>query len=194
MKARVKLADGKLRNIKHISVTTFWGQDGKPLSAAAFLTMLFGKLPEFFSDEDELCTIWSMPDTRKKLLAGLSESGFGKDQLSEMQKIIDAENSDLYDVLAFVAFAQEPISREVRATHAAACINTAFNGKQQAFLEFVLGHYVQDGVEELDQEKLRPLLLLKYHDSIAEAVADLGRPEEIGRVFAGFQKYLYQQL
>lgn len=48
------------------------------------------------------------------------------------------------------------------------------------------------GVEELDQSKLTPLLRLKYHDSIADAVADLGVPEEISRVFAGFQKYLYQ--
>ena len=51
--------------------------------------------------------------------------------------------------------------------------------------------YVSVGVEELDQEKLTPLLWLKYHNSIADAVADLGNPEEIGKVFAGFQKYLY---
>jgi type I restriction enzyme R subunit len=51
---------------------------------------------------------------------------------------------------------------------------------------------VQVGVEELDREKLRPLLLLKYNNAIADAVADLGRPEEIGYVFTGFQKYLYQ--
>ena len=72
-------------------------------------------------------------------------------------------------------------------------INAQFNAKQQAFLDFVLSHYVKEGVQELDQEKLTPLLRLKYHDSIADAMADLGRPEEIGRVFAGFQKYLYQQ-
>ena len=57
----------------------------------------------------------------------------------------------------------------------------------------MLSHYVSVGVEELDQEKLTPLLRLKYHDSIADAVADLGKPEEIGKVFSGFQKYLYQQ-
>ena len=56
---------------------------------------------------------------------------------------------------------------------------------------FVLCHYVSVGVEELDQEKLTPLLRLKYHNSIADAVADLGNPEEIGKVLAGFQKYLY---
>jgi type I restriction enzyme R subunit len=192
-KARVKLADGKERNIRHIAVTTFWGQDGKPLSAAEFLTLLFGQLPEFFKDEDELRAIWSMPDTRKKLLEGLAEKGFGKDQLTEMQKIIDAENSDLFDVLAYVSFALQPISREERAARAIAIINAHFNSKQQSFLDFVLSHYVKVGVEELDQEKLRPLLLLKYHDSISEAVADLGKPEDIGKVFTGFQKYLYQQ-
>ena len=67
-----------------------------------------------------------------------------------------------------------------------------FNTKQRVFLDFVLSHYVNVGVDELDQEKLNPLLRLKYHNSIADAVADLGRPDEIGKVFAGFQKYLYQ--
>ena len=71
-------------------------------------------------------------------------------------------------------------------------ISTHFNSKQEVFLDFVLSHYVSVGVEELDQAKLTPLLRLKYHDSIADAVADLGKPEEIGKVFTGFQKYLYQ--
>ena len=72
-------------------------------------------------------------------------------------------------------------------------MSTHFNTKQRVFLDFVLSHYVKVGVEELDQEKLTPLLKLKYHDSIADAVADLGQPEEIGRAFVGFQKYLYQE-
>lgn len=38
------------------------------------------------------------------------------------------------------------------------------------------------------------MLRLKYHNSIADAVADLGKPEDIGRVFSGFQKYLYEQV
>ena len=162
------------------------------MSAQQFMEMLFGKLPEFFKDEAELRALWSAPDTRAKLLQGLAEKGFGRDQLAEMQKIIDAEKSDLFDVLAHVAYALPPLTREERAAKAKVVISRHFNTKQQAFLDFVLSHYVKVGVEELDQEKLTPLLRLKYHDSIADAVADLGRPEEIGRVFAGFQKYLYQ--
>ena len=192
-KAKVKLADGKERNIQHMTCTTFWHPDGTPMSAQQFMEMLFGKLPEFFKNEDELRALWSMPDTRKKLLQGLSEKGFGHDQLAEMQKIIDAEKSDIFDVLAYVAYAMPPITREERATKARIIISTHFNTKQQVFLDFVLSHYVSVGVEELDQEKLALFLRLKYHDSIKDAVADLGKPEEIGNVFIGFQKYLYQQ-
>ncbi len=88
--------------------------------------------------------------------------------------------------------ARPPLTREVRAASAKVHINTRFSAKQQVFLDFVLSHYVSVGVEELDQNKLTPLLRLKYHDSIADAVADLGKPDEIGKIFAGFQKYLYQ--
>jgi type I restriction enzyme R subunit len=189
---KVKLADGKARTIQHMMCTTFWHPDGTPMSAQQFLELLFGKLPEFFKDEAELRALWSAPDTRRKLLNGLSEKGFGKDQLAEMQKIIDAEKSDLFDVLAHVAYALPPISREERANRAKVIISERFNTKQQAFLDFVLGHYVSVGVEELDMDKLTPLLHLRYRDSIADAVADLGRPEEIGKAFSGFQKYLYQ--
>ena len=193
-KIRVKLADGKERSIQHMTATTFWHPDGTPMSAQQFMEQLFGKLPEFFKNEAELRAIWSAPDTRKKLLQGLAEKGFGVEQLAEMQKIIDAEKSDIFDVLAHVAYALAPVTRAERATHARIHINTRFSAKQQAFLDFVLAHYVSVGVEELDQDKLTPLLRLKYHDSIADAVADLGKPQDIGMLFAGFQKYLYQQV
>jgi type I restriction enzyme, R subunit len=192
-RAKVKLADGKARNIQHMMVTTFWHPDGTPMSAAEFLEELFGKLPEFFKDEEELRRLWSDPDTRRKLLEGLAEKGFGKEQLTEMQKIIDAEKSDLFDVLAFVAYATAPQTREARAALARPAVSAHYNDKQRAFLEFVLSHYVSVGVEELDKDKLKPLLLLKYHDSISDAVKDLGEPEDIGRVFAGFQRYLYEE-
>ncbi len=192
-KAKVKLADGKERKIQHMMCTTFWHPDGTPMSAQQFMEMLFGSLPAFFKDEEELRSLWSLPDTRKKLLEGLGEKGFGRDQLAEMRKIIDAEKSDLFDVLAYVAYALPPITREERATRAKVIISDRFNSRQRVFLDFVLSHYVIVGVEELDVAKLNPLLRLKYNDSIADAIADLGRPEEIGIVFKSFQKYLYER-
>jgi len=188
---KVKLADGKERTIQHMQCTSYWHPDGTPISAHEFMQLLFGQLPDFIKNEAELRTLWSVPDTRKKLLQGLSEKGFGLDQLAEMQKIINAENSDLFDVLAYVAYASPPVAREVRAANAKVYINTQFNAKQQVFLDFVLQHYITVGVEELDTEKLNPLLRLKYHNAIADAVADLGQPEKIRQVFTGFQKFLY---
>ncbi len=191
-KVKIKLADGKTRTIQHMMVTSFWHPDGTPMSAQQFMEMLFGKLPEFFKNEAELRALWSAPDTRSMLLQGLAEKGFGREQMAEMQRIIDAEKSDLFDVLAHVSYALPTLTREERAAKAKLEIDTHFNGKQQLFLDFVLSHYVSVGVEELSQEKLTPLLRLKYHDSISDAVADLRKPEEIGKVFTGFQKYLYQ--
>ena len=39
----------------------------------------------------------------------------------------------------------------------------------------------------------RKALMTDYYPLIADAVADLGKPDEIGRVFADFQKYLYRR-
>ena len=191
-KAKVKLADGKERQIQHMMATSFWHPDGTPMSAAQFVSALYGHLPEFFKDEDELRAIWGLPDTRKKLLAGLAEKGFGHDQLAEMQKIIDAEDCDLFDVLAHIAYAEAPLTREERAERAKAVIGTTYSSKQQAFLSFVLAHYVSEGIEELDETKLGPLLKLKYNNAIADAFADLGSPDTVRKAFVGFQRYLYQ--
>jgi type I restriction enzyme R subunit len=188
----VQLADGKARSIQHMTVTTFWHPDGTPMTAQQFMELLFGKLPEFFKSEAELRELWCAPATRAELLRRLTEKGFGPEQLAEMQRIIDAQNSDLFDVLAYVAYALPTVTRQERAMTAKTEISTHFTARQQAFIDFVLAQYVQVGVEELGPDKLAPLLRLKYHNAITDAVADLGLPDEIGKVFTGFQQYLYQ--
>jgi len=95
-------------------------------------------------------------------------------------------------VLSNFAYASPPVTREVRAGHAKGSINGLFNPKQQGFLDFVLSHYISVGVEELDTAKLAPLLRLKYHDSIPDALADLGDAASIAEASSGFQKFLYQ--
>ena len=192
IKLEVKLADGKVRQIQSMAATTFWSADGTPMSAAQFLENLYGVLPEFFQDEDQLRALWSSPDTRRKLLEGLAEKGFSREPLAEMQKVIEAESSDLFDVLAYVAFALAPHTRAERAAMAKAEVHQQFTDKQQAFVDFVLAQYVKEGVEELDSEKLTPLLRLRYQNAIADAVADLGSADQIRKVFVGFQRYLYQ--
>ena len=192
-KIRIQLADGKTRLLQHMTATSFWSADGTPMSAAQFLALLYGALPDFFKDEDELRRIWSDPDTRKALLAGLADKGFGRTPLAEMQAVIEAENCDLFDVLAYVAFAADPVSRVDRAEAAKAATAAAADctDKQQAFVDFVLAQYVKEGVDELDGDKLSPLLKLKYNNALADAFADLGRPDQVHGLFVGFQKHLY---
>ena len=191
-KIKVTLADGKERAIQHMMLTTFWHPAGTPMSAQQFMELLFGKLPQFFQSEAELRALWSAPDTRAKLLQGLADKDFGHDKLLAMQQLIDAEKSDLFDVLAYVAYLLPPVTRAARADLARVHINSNFSSKQQAFLDFVLQHYINEGVSELAQDKLNPLLRLKYNGSIKDAVKDLGGEETtINKIFVGFQRYLY---
>jgi type I restriction enzyme R subunit len=170
--------------------TSFWSPDGTPISSAQFIKRLFGELPELFKDEDELRAIWSMPDTRKKLLDGLEEKGYGGDQLLEMSRLIEAENSDLFDVLAYVSFAQPTITRAERVNFNKDLIYSNCSDSEREFLSFVLGHYVAQGVSELDESKLPDLLELKYH-SVADSISILGSVGSIRNTFIGFQKHLY---
>ena len=189
-KLKIKLRDGKEREIQHMIATSFWSPDGKPISAEEFLHNIFGALPEFFKSEEELRTIWSDPATRKALLEKLSEAGYGKDELETLQKLINAEKSDLFDVLEYVSFAISPITRELRVASTKEDILSGLNDKQKEFVEFVLSKYIESGVEELDQEKLPKLLELKYH-AISDAAEILGGVEKIRQTFIAFQKLLY---
>ena len=191
---KIKLADGKERTIQHMMATSFWGPDGKPMSAAQFVERLFGELPALFKNEDELRALWSDPATRKKLLDELQEKGFGDAQLSEIKRMVDAEKSDLYDVLAYIAFALAPITREERVTTRKDLIFATYSDdKLRTFLNFVLGEYVKEGVEELGQDKLTPLLELKYR-SVNDAAKELGGIAAIRSTFVGFQRLLYERV
>jgi type I restriction enzyme R subunit len=193
VKVKVKLRDGKEREIQHMASTMYYDSDGKPLTAEQFMDKLFGKLPDLFQTEEELRRVWSSPITRKALLEKLAEAGFGSEQLHIMQSIIDAEKSDLFDVLTYIAYASQPITRENRVAKAQSKIFAALTNEQKQFIEFVLSKYIETGVEELDQEKLPHLLNLKYK-AIEDAKEILGSIENIRKLFMGFQGYLYQPM
>lgn len=187
---RIKLADGKERAIQHTVQTSFWGKDGRPVSAVRFVELLFGELPGLFRNEEELRQLWSVPATRSALLEQLSEKGFQKEQLTDLQLLIEAENSDLYDVLAYIAYTTPTRSRSVRAKQAMEHFHH-YDTEQRTFLEFVLQQYVISGVEELAEDKLPPLLLLKYK-SLPDAAKHIGDTSRIRETFIGFQQWLYR--
>lgn len=189
---KIKIIVGGEERILHQIATFFWSPDGKPMTATEFVERLFGEIPELFKNEDELRAIWSRPDTRKALLEGLAEKGYGEEQLTEISRLIDAEKSDLYDVLAYIAYASAPMSRRERVLAHKSLIFSQYIGKQQEFLDFVLEQYIKAGVGELDRAKLPQLLELKYH-AVRDAVTELGSVANISEVFVGFQQYLYSQ-
>lgn len=192
-KIKVKLKDGKEREIQSMISTSFWSADGKPISAEEFLNNLFGELPNLFKNEDELRTLWSNPLTRRTLLEKLDAAGFGKDELTTLQKLIDAEKSDLFDVLEYVFNSDiKPMTREARVAAAQATIFALLDNKQREFIEFVLSKYIETGVEELDQEKL-PILLTNKYQSLEDAKDILGDVANISRLFIEFQQHLYKQ-
>ncbi len=190
---KIKLADGKERTLNHIYSTSFWSADGKPVSAAEFIQSLFGELPNFFKSEDELRAIWSKPDTRKALLDSLSDKGFGLQQLNEIKTMIKAENSDIYDVLAYIAYNTKTISRAERVELHRDDIFNKYDKKQQEFIDFILGHYIAQGVGELEQSKLPQFIELRY-GTVDDAISEFGDVESIRELFVGFQEYLYQNV
>lgn len=192
-RVKVKLRDGKERTIQHTVQTSFWSADGKPISAEEFLNNLFGELPKLFKDEEELRKLWSNPLTRKTLLENLDAAGFPKDDLLTLQKLVDMEKSDLYDVLEYVFNGDYiAMTREARAKAAEATIFALLNDKQKEFISFVLSKYIETGVDELDQEKL-PILLTNKYQSLEDAKEILGDVANISRLFIEFQEHLYKQ-
>jgi type I restriction enzyme R subunit len=191
-KIKVRLRDGKERQIQHMISTSFCGPDGKLISAEEFIINLYGSLPSFFKSEEELRKIWQSPITRKVLLDRLADAGYGKDELTTLQQLVDAEKSDLFDVLEYVSFAIKPISREVRVAASQPSMFALLDNKQKEFLEFVLSKYIESGVEELDQEKL-PILLQNKYQTLGDATDLLGDATKISKLFIEFQKYLYQE-
>ncbi len=186
---KIKLADNKVREIDSMVKTTFWSPDGTPISHTEFINRLFGDIPSLFNDEAALRKIWSIPETRRKLLDELSEKGYTHAQLEELKKLVHGEDSDLYDVLKYIAYSSSLVPRQKRAERARIHFDS-YNPKQQEFLNFVLDQYVKQGFEELDDSKLPDLLQLKYR-AISDAREELGDVASIRETFIGFQEYLY---
>jgi type I restriction enzyme R subunit len=184
---QIELARGHIINI---AATTFWGPDGKPISAKDFIERMFGELPKLFKDEDELRKLWGNPDTRKALLEQLADRGYDSTVLKQIRQAIMAEDSDLFDVLAHIAYATEPKTRQERAEAGALAIKGNYDAKLASFLAFVLGQYVEAGAEGLDRSNLPVFLQLKYGNPVDGAKA-LGGVERVSGSFVGFQKHLY---
>jgi type I restriction enzyme R subunit len=192
-KIRIELGAGKVREFNFTMTTTFWGPNGNQLTVEQFLKNLFGELPSFYKNEADLRRIWSDPLTRSELLTKLGEQGFSLVDLGKIQELISATESDLYDVLAYISFAAPKKTREKRASGARRRVAMQFSDRTRDFIDFVLDHYVTEGVEELDPLKLPQLLELKY-GGIQDALREIGSSaDNVRDAFISFQKFLYEE-
>lgn len=187
---KVTLSNGTVRELDSMVKTTFWSPSGNPIGHVEFMNQMYDDLPEFFQSEDELCKLWSLPGTRKKLLTELEEKGYTNAQLEDLRKLVHGEDSDLFDVLSYVAYHKDLVPRLERAERAKIQLGD-YNAKQQDFINFVLEQYVKEGVNELDDAKLPDLLELKYK-ALADAKRELGEIKNIRKTFIGFQEHLYR--
>jgi type I restriction enzyme R subunit len=171
----------------------FYGLGGRPLSAAEFVERLDGELPALVKDEAERCALWGAPDMRLALLGGLSDKGFGRDRPNEIAKLIDAEKSDLFDVLAYIDFALPTITRSERVAQRKSTVLSGQDPKLQEFRDFVPKQYVERGVDEVGADRLAPLLEPKYKAVSGTNVMLRIKPKSFRETFVVFQRDLFEE-
>lgn len=186
----VKLSDGSARRIAYVASTTYWSPEGKPISAAEFLERLFGDLKGLVADEDQLRAMWSDPDNRERFLEQLSDRGYDQDRLDDMRRLIDAPDSDLFDVLCYILFTSEPKSRTDRANHVKNTGMSGFEGEMRELIISILNAYTRVGESELATPKLGRYLTARY-GSVGEGKARLGDIPKIRAAYLAIQRDLY---
>ena len=186
----VKLAPGKERTIRYIVATTYWSADGKPISAAEFLKRLFGDLESMIADEDQLRGIWSNPDNRERFLEQLDDRGYDTDRLNDLRRLVDAPDSDLFDVLAYVLYDHPPKTREERADDVRQAGLEKADGELGQLLLGILQAYEIHGENELASTKLASFMIGRY-GSVREGRARLGDLPAVQAAFRQMQTSLY---
>lgn len=165
--------------------------DGELITLEQFIKILFGKIPEFFKDSQDLRARWSDPTTREALLQNLSDNGFSKERLRQVQALTQNEKCDLLDVLELIAYNKSPMERAERVRLMHEEILNEISEKQIPFMEFVLQQYVENGVDELSLNQLPELVKLKY-GTIKDACDKMGvTGKDLKKLFTDFQKTLY---
>lgn len=157
----VKLGDGRERAIHHVSATTYWWE-GRMITPQEFMQQLFGDLGTLVASEDALREVWSDPERREGLQQRLTDMGYDAERLDDIRRLIDAPNSDVFDVLAYVRFTLAPMARAERADTARSSGLPGYEPQMREFLDYVLGAYETHGVGELATGKLADLLRIRY--------------------------------
>ncbi len=192
----IKLSNGRKLRVTDIEVR-YVGEDGKPLTVTEFLDKLLQFLPNLFSNEEQLRELWSKPESREEILVKLGQLGFDDEQLGTLKQMFEAEQSDVFDLLTFLSYNKDLISRNQRAD--ATKSQTSFfdkyeNEKAQQFLHFVLERYRKDGIEELKRDKLSELIELNGLGTTRDASKVFGDVNNLISAFYQLQEVMYKAI
>ncbi len=185
----------KLSHMRELTLYTTWEEKiqfgDELLTVREYIDRLFGTLPHFLDGEEDLRKRWSQPDTREQLLDVLAQSGFPEDKLEITRRLLNMEQCDMLDVLAYIAYETTPIERQRRAEILKEQAMKIYTAEQQDFLNYIMELYVRNGFKELGNDKLPTLIGMKYHSPV-DAVKTLKmQPEQIREFFLGMQRQLY---
>ena len=193
-KVIVKLAHGRTVDIIDID-TRYVGADGTPLNAEEFLKQLVGSLPSLYKDVEQLRTIWKNPSERAILFTELENAGFGSNNLKDLKSMMNAEDSDIFDVLAYLSFNTPMKTRKERVSRVnnnEQIFAVYSDYKAIDFLKFVLERYEADGVEELGEDKIGDLIKLSDLGSIQDAKNVFGGLPQLKQAYYQLQENIYK--
>ena len=161
------LIDIKLSNGRRLSLETTWEQKiffgDEFVNLDEYVKKLFGRIPEFFSDADDLREKWSNPETREKLLQTLDEAGFAEEKLLLLKNMLKMQKCDLLDVLEYIAYNSTPIERAKRVELVKKQYVDALNKEQREFDDLILEYYASNGFRELGSDKLKTFINIKFN-------------------------------
>lgn len=194
---KITLGGGRTVEIIDNGTSFYDPETGKAITARQFIEKLVGVIPSFYKNEKELRSIWSNPDTRQELLSKLENSGYTLEKLNDIKGILNTPDTDVFDVLEYVSsYTDTMMTRQERAEQ---CKKLLALDKPEArrrvfieFIGFVLSQYIQNGVKELNSDRISNLIKLKY-GTPTDAEKELGTLDNLRRDFCDFQKYLYAE-
>lgn len=189
----ISLSNGRKLKVTDID-TRYIDENGKPLTAREFLEKLVGELPNVYKDEAHLRKIWSNPDTRADLLKSLGDLGFDNEQLNELRNMIATPECDIFDVLSHISFSSDLITRKQRVEFVKGdpqFFEVYKNLEARDFLMFILQHYENYGIEELQRDKLGDLVKLKLGTS-KDAKTAFGDMKTLLSAYYKLQENIYR--
>lgn len=158
----IRLSDSSKSEFQSMQSTKFYSLSGEIISSEEFIKNLNIIVPECITKEQTLKDIWANPETRSKLLDRLAEKGASLDNLIAVQKIISAEDTDVFDILEYFATQKIPKPKKERVELARTNLLSNLSKEQQEFIDMILDSYIDKGFEAFTKKNVQELIQIKY--------------------------------